>query len=949
MTVDIQQLETIRYQFTDLGRTLQTLSDKNEELFSDALKSLKEGFQPLAETLSSELLKSLSSVSRLQEDMKNQGNSEKLHAEFFIKSSIAVDHIGKIVIDINSIDKFNELFKKSPSDFLLKVKTDKKGNVTGFGFETKKRPSTYWQKELSNIKSITTGFMNKVYIPSPGKVGATILGMIGLGFMDQDRVKAEAGELANVLVEATDASMKKVVASAKKELSDLQENLQKNYGIARQETQGALAALIQGGVKVSDIMRELDVQIAGVDSNLETFTLAMDKMFELSGGTTANRMVQLMADYGKNVDEARESVYKMMMAGKESGIGTMNFLKSVDTAGGTLKKFGFNIDEIVNLSVALQDGFEKMGLPKQFAGKFAAEGLQSIANSVANMSNDMRSFIAVRMGYANELGPEAVMAFDNAVARIKREKGGSSEELQKIIYTMASIALEQQGGDKLRAKYMLKNFSGFNLKEEGAEAALQLKEALDKGDKVQAHRVQAASEEAFRDAFVTEREKTKEFDLQLNEVLKGVAEMGQGILGLTVNALSNLIVTFQALYMRFNDLTIPELLTWLATGEKPNRGGKFAKDEEKVEKAYKEISRLNAANIDKIISGWDKFSHGMKGMGENFLGKNLDMLKQAFYLSSEIAGNERPMDKQLAPPTMQIRTIPIVINAGGGNAKDRQRFGLLSPTDVGNMSAGEFTDEFGDSWAGGDLSIISEGVDERGNISLVLVGNCPRCGLKFGDVSADFTDAETMSLGYSTQDVEALSRVLASETTPKFGGDPYKSDVAKKEATAIGWTVLNRLRDPKQRYGSSVYDIATGGKGYGIQGPRDYSTVKEATPETTRMAKEILGGKYEDPTKGATHFIHDYGKAYSYGTAKGGDPTKGRPLPKFAETGTNTMILDTSSGITLRTYKPGRDKSAEDPRAQQMNKENVEKWNQAFGKGKDVWSINENKLSKSKS
>jgi hypothetical protein len=37
-------------------------------------------------------------------------------------------------------------------------------------------------------------------------------------------------------------------------------------------------------------------------------------------------------------------------------------------------------------------------------------------------------------------------------------------------------------------------------------------------------------------------------------------------------------------------------------------------------------------------------------------------------------------------------------------------------------------------WVGGGLSIVSEGLDAKGDINLGLVGNCPRCGLLFGGV-----------------------------------------------------------------------------------------------------------------------------------------------------------------------------------------------------------------------
>ena len=934
MIVDIQQLETVKYKFTDLGRTIQSLSDKNEDLFEDTLKALKEGFQPLIETLSAELLKSVSSVSRIQEGFINQANAEKLHAEFFIKSSQSVESFGKIVIDINSMDKFNALFKDKPTDFLLKAKLDKKGRVTGFNLETQKRARTTLQKEWGGIKNIVSGFMHKTYLPAPGNVAATLLGVVGFGYMTHDRIRAEAGEVSNILVEAVDSSVKGMVARGREQVSQLQESLQKFYGISKSETQAAAASLIRGGISIEEMLGSLDTGIKGVKDNYLTFSFALDKMFDLAGGTTGYRMIQVMADYGKNFEDARKSVYEMMMAGKESGIGTMNFLKGIETAGDTLKRFGFDIDDVVKLSVTLQDGFEKLGVPKQFAGKFAAEGIQGLASSVANMSQDMMAYMGVRMGYEKQIGPKAAQAFENALDRIKRakESDNGSDEFIEVIHQIASVAMEQANNDPEMAKWFMRH-SELNLSVPAAEAALKVKEYLDRGDKISARKVQKETMHEFQNSFMKEKEKMSKFQGELNRVLQGVSDMGQAIMGLVVGAASYTIITFQALYWRFNDLTLPELLAWLATGSKPARSksSDFEENEKKIAKAYAAVGESMNRSVDKLASGWEKFTGGLANMGEDFLGPSFKALKQAVDLRS-IAGGGDTIESQLASPTTTvIRTIPVIIQAGGGPTGERQKYGLLSPTDVDEMSAQEAEggDEEGGGWVGGNLYIVSDYVDESGNLHLRLIGNCPRCGVRFGSESSASVNQEIASLGYSERDVEAVAKTVTSEMTSKFGGNPYASDTAMKEATGIGWTILNRLRDPNQSHGSSAYDVVTKGKGYGEQGVRPYSTAKEATPESMQFARELLADRYADPTGGATLFFHDYGKAYSYGIPKGGDPSKGSALPDFTKNATNTMNLDTDKGITLRTYKQG--KGREDPRAAALDKEDREKWEQAFG------------------
>lgn len=936
MIVDFQQLEQIRYNFTDLGRTLQTLSAKNTTLFDETLKSLKEGFQPVLDTLSKELLKSLSSVSRIQEGFESQEQAEKLHAEFFINSSKAMGSLGKITVDIKDLSVFQEIFKGDPKDFLVRFTQDKKGNITGVSAKEQKKPSSFLAKEWAGIKKVFSGFMHKTYIPSPGNIGATLLGAIGFGYMMKDRMRAEAGEVTNVLVEAVDSGVKGAVARGTAQISSLQEKLQKFYGISKEETQAAAAGFIRNGIGIQEMLKPLDAGIKGVRNNYQTFGLALDKMFDLAGGTSAQRMVGLMSDYGKGLDEAKDSLYKMMMAGKESGIGTMQFLKNVETAGDTLKKFGFDIDDVVALSVKLQEGFEKLGLPKQFAGKFAAEGLQNIAGSIAGMSQEMMAYMGVQMGLATEMGAGAAQKFESAIDRIKRNKEseGGLDELMQVAYHHAAMAMRQANNDPDTAKWIMKN-SGMGLNEQGASSALKVKELIDKGEKIEARRVMKESAGQFKDSYMTEKKRISLFQVELNKVLKGVGEMGQAIMGLVVGVGSYLIVTFQALYWRFNDLSIPQLLTWLATGNKPAMSGEAAEHDQKIEAAYAAIGKSMKENTDKLEKGWNNFTGGLENMGEDLLGSSFKALKKAIDLggaTSEDAAETAGVAGMAAsvPTTERIRTIPVIIEKGGGSEGERKKYGLLSPTDISNKAEEEQEDM---AWVGGDLTIISEGVDEKGDITLALVGNCPRCGLRFGDSGKNFADEDLYGMGYAERDIEALGRVLASETTAKFGGNPYKNATSLEEAKRIGFTALNRLQDPKQSYGSSMYDVVTGGgdKGFGIQGTRPYSTAKEATPESRKMAKELLGGQYDDPTKGATLFIHDYGKAYSYGVPKGGDPKKGRALPKFAESSVNTTNLDTAPGVTLRTYKKGHDKSLEDPRASILDTEDRAKWQEKYG------------------
>lgn len=877
MIVDLQQLEKIRYSFTDLGRTLKTLSTDNDDLLKDTLKSLKEGFAPLLEMMSNELLKSMSSVSQIQNSFGNQTQAAQLQNSFFLKSAAGLETAVKITIDIRDMDKFSEMMKKNPFGLNMSFQMEE-GKVVGAGVSVKENKKKTWlQKDLASVWSKLKGMGSVVHIPTPGNILATIIGVMAFGYMTKDRIAKEAGEVTNIMVEATDSGVKGMVSKGTSYISGLQEKFQKFYGIAKEETQGVASAFIGGGIGIKDMLTKVEMGIKGVKDNYMTFSFAVDKMFEMAGGTTANRMIGMMADYGKTLDQARESTLKLMMAGKDSGIGTQQFAKNVEDAGATLQKYGFDIDAVIDLSVSLQAGFEKMGVPKQFAGRQAALGLQQIAGAITGMSDDMAVFIGEKMGYGE--GLEARQGLMEAYTRVA--KGNSPEELMGMIGKIASVALEQAGGNKTNAGFALEKMMGVGIA--GSKSMLMIKDALDKGDFKQAKKITEENMKLFKNSFEEEGKKQSLFQKHLNKILQGVSDMGQGLMALVFDVAAYLILSFKFMTLQFSSI--------------------FSKDtpEVKAQKLRAMVAFLGT--IDKMKEhgkamgkGFDKWAEGMKDMGGSVIGESLKGLKAAWNL--DMGGSisaVSPLSPEAQASQPMVRTVPVIIQAGGGSEKGRRDYGLSS-------GKGDLLGKADQSnWVGGSLSLESTGVTQDGDITMTLKGNCPRCGLLFGESYSDFVDQVNLAQGQDPEqhkkDEEDLAYMLQSETGGRgitAGGEH------ELEAQAIAWTALNRLQDQKSSYGKTLSDVITGGQGHGKQGEkgRAYSTARKPGAEARKMAHEFLSGEHRmaDPTQGATYFYH----ARPGAKFQGGTSYK----PGFAEDPTkeNTLNVDVGDKKQARFY-----------------------------------------------
>lgn len=93
----------------------------------------------------------------------------------------------------------------------------------------------------------------------------------------------------------------------------------------------------------------------------------------------------------------------------------------------------------------------------------------------------------------------------------------------------------------------------------------------------------------------------------------------------------------------------------------------------------------------------------------------------------------------------------------------------------------------------------------------------------------------------------AVARMLRSERTRGLRGGN------DGEGAAIVWVCLN---DANAHNGGSVLQALTGGRGFGEQAGRKYSTARDPYDRDLELVRSIFAGEVGDPTGGRTHFMH---------------------------------------------------------------------------------------------
>lgn len=702
MIADIQKIELLRWKFTELGKSIRDLSDQNDEYFNGTLESLKSGFGDVVEVLSG----------GVSADVE-----EKLDAHAFAAAELSKVYSDFVTRSMSSLSSFDSAIDTSSKTFsTVSKRVEELLNQVPVGNTQKKEAKTVtmlsqmkkWSNKHGVTKHINKAF-SMTHIPKVGMLAGGSIGLMLEGFLRQDKLRKEAGEVYNILIESFDLATKNMVQKGTDIIATLQTKLRDFYGIAKEETQAVAKQFISGGIG-SEMFKNAGVDFdseesGSIGNSILVFSLGLDKMFSLSGGTSAQRMVSMMEDYGVSLDEAKDTTYDLMMAGRESGIGTMQFVKNVETAAGALKALGVHMGDVIELSKDLQKGFEAMGVPKNFAGKNAALGLQSITQAMGSMSKDMTIVIAERMGYGS--GISGRQAFLDNAARIMRD--GDPGEVAKFIDTVVTLAEDISGTeDEVQVRDVLERLS-LGLTYEGARAAYMIHHAKKTGDDKKAKALSSDSKKVFKGAFMTERKAQSAFERELTRVTTGMADVGSAMLGILVNILAVL-------------MNIGEWVKAWISGKSTDEASA------RWDRSLAGVKR----NLENLFTSTKQVGSGLANIGMDFLNPNGQNPLGAAFGDIGSAASAPTVPAQTGYPSEQmVKTIPIWVKPDAVKSGKQKQYKVLGNAQTTSGGAVDIA-----PWVGGGLSLDMQNVDDAGNIHFEVVGNCPRCGLLFGNAPA---------------------------------------------------------------------------------------------------------------------------------------------------------------------------------------------------------------------
>jgi hypothetical protein len=775
----IDDIDQVILRFTDLGKTLAEISTQNQATIQETTKALQDGFQAVSSgVLSSDALQNL------------QGSTRALEASAGMLTQAFVSVVSQANSGFAALLNVAETSKTHLQDLsqaLLQEKNKKPAGGESSGAEMSQDPEYLkWKKqqdekkkkgnqlpgvvrrELFAVKSKATSMAGSLKIPLPGKILGGLVGIMAYGFIEEDRIKKEAGEVKNALEGAVDFGIKGIAAKGTAQLSSLQESLQKYSGIAKEEVQSIGKTFAQGGVSIQEMMSGVDRSLGRVGSSAVAFTLGLDKMFELQGGTTAQKAVGFIHNYGMGLKDASETVKDLYLNEHAMKIGAPTFVHNIETAAEAVKNFGFGIRGVMDIAGKLQESFDNIGVPKQFAGKLAGLGVQQMAQGIASLSNDWKVLVGRRMGMQGS-GTQVVQQFEEAFTRVKA--GKSDEDLKTMVLAMYEQAKEATEGDESRMYMMLSQ--KMEMGSYGARGIMEIGKAMEKGGAIEALKATKDHAKGLKDAFKTEAEKTGEFQRNMNKWMKGMSEVGPGLLGLVGKFLAYLIMMFRA---------FPSLL-----------GASISRDFVRLRRMQLTINNTLGSfspDIALLKSGVSKMGSAGKEMFGDVFASSIGAMESAF--TADFSG-EAPKSKSKSSDftgeRMPIVRTVVLPSAVGGE----QRVELEAAAEE---AAKEFASEHGQLWFGGGPILKNLGVNEHGGVQIALMGNCPRCGLIFGGgeggsdsmLTGESTLGESLSPKSSSYFSSANEATIVSPNTGKSRRVDLNSPEALKDIRAVSLT-----------------------------------------------------------------------------------------------------------------------------------------------------------------
>jgi hypothetical protein len=475
--------------------------------------------------------------------------------------------------------------------------TDKKSE------EDVNRVKKYLESELE----AAAGKAQEIASHVPGGIlgGGVVSGLLAamvLGVTERDRLKAQKGEMLNVIEASGEAISSDASRKVTSWFSQFQETAQWYYGISREETQGVLKAMVDAGYKAHEIMATFNSSLGAAGQHVGIMSIALDKHFNQDTGTSISNITKITTSLGDSLQEATDKYSRIAFAGQKSAMGISKFTDTIISGASAMQQYGVDVAEVAGIMGTIQKHYEKMGLSPQYAGNQATNFINGISQGIAGMDPSMKAMIAQRM-FPELTGVDARQKWEDGFKRARQS--GSEDFVTRTLLSLREWA-SQGGKTRAQAIRLIESKIGDNRTAAGLYDATT---ELAKGNKLSELSVEQQG--LIKNALSTESEKISDLAKLTRDLTNAISAIGQGLLKVLAGLVGAIVLSIKYL---------PEIIAAaLPTGDK-----KFLVD---IRAQYDKLGDSMSAGIDAANTGLKDAAAAMKTEFKNDLQPIIDVLK----------------------------------------------------------------------------------------------------------------------------------------------------------------------------------------------------------------------------------------------------------------------------------------------------------------------------------
>lgn len=499
-----------------------------------------------------------------------------------------------------------------------------------------------------------------------GTLGAGgFISLLAYGVFYESKIQAETARYSQLWDSVADSTLAAGTAGAdayKSKLASQLSLLTRTFRMSEGEARAATKALTDAGIGAKEAYQKTNIMVSGARASVLIATAAVDQYFRLAEGSAGRAAAKLVTEYGINVEAATEKIASMAIRGREAGVGVQNFMNGILDATGNVRQYGAVVDDTLLIAGALQRNLEEKGLEHHFSGALAMTTTGSVAAGLAGMSKGMQIIIAERMGLGHDIA--AYYALKDALFDPKKGPGIFKE------MTVSVVDLLKTGKSQSKAElaYAIEAI----LPQVGPQQAALLVDASETLRNTNATKEERGkAEKTFNAIWAKEQSRTADWRVEMEEIMRGMAQVGLALFNLLTIGLGQIIVLFKVVPLALA-LRIPGASTLL---EFVTQGRWRASDAEAQYERWSDLlmegSEAGEQAVDELGVGLRTVGRAIKKMmlPQGFAGT--EALQKAFGLPGNLERADiETMFERGGPMLEQARRIPGVqapgLPGGGG-------------------------------------------------------------------------------------------------------------------------------------------------------------------------------------------------------------------------------------------------------------------------------------------